>query len=103
MAICLGMVFQVYIYVPDAVAMLARHLANRIIDWENMRALMASHLIALDKCPGVHPIGIGDALRRMLCKVTALATHADLEEVCGKAQLCSGLQAGMERATRAVC
>ena len=56
---------------------------------------MASRLIALDECPGVHPIGIGEALRRILCKVVALASRGDLEDVCGVAQLCSGLRAGI--------
>ena len=74
----------------DAVAMLAHCLANGIVDWESIRALMASRLIALDKCPGVRPIGVGEALRRILCKVIALATRTDLEDVCGIAQLCSG-------------
>jgi len=37
----------------DAVAMLSRHLANRIVEWESIRTLMSSRLIALDKCPGV--------------------------------------------------
>ena len=30
----------------DAVAILARHLANGIVDWESIRSLMASRLIA---------------------------------------------------------
>ena len=77
----------------DAVAKLARLLANGIVDWENIRILMSSHL---DKCPWVRPIGIGEALKRILCKVMALATHADLEDVCSVTQLCSGLHAGME-------
>ena len=55
----------------DAVGMLAHHLANGIVDWEGIRALMASRLIALDKCPGVRPIGVGEALWRILCKVIA--------------------------------
>ena len=86
----------------DAVAMLAHHLANGIVDWESIHALMASRLIALDKCPGIRPIGVGEALRRILCKVIALATRTDLEDVCGIAQLCSGLWAGMEGAIHAV-
>ena len=86
----------------DAVAMLARRLANGIVDWESICTLMVSRLIALDKCPGVCPIGIGEALRHILCKVIALATRTDLEDVCGVAQLCSGLRAGMEGTIHAV-
>ena len=53
---------------------------------------MANHIIAMDKCPGVRSIGIGEALRRILGKTVALVTRSDLEEVCG--QLCSGLRSG---------
>lgn len=59
----------------DAVAKLAHHLANGIVEWESYHALMASCLISLDKCPGIHPIGIGEALQQILCKVVALAMH----------------------------
>ena len=34
-------------------------LANGIVEWENIRALMASRPIALDKCPGVFPLALG--------------------------------------------
>ena len=43
-------------HLRDVVAMLARHLANGIVGWENIHALMASRLIALDKCPGFVPL-----------------------------------------------
>ena len=41
-------------------------------------------------------------MQHVLGKVVALATRANLEEVCGTDQLCSGLWAGMEGAIHAV-
>ena len=69
---------------------------NRIVKQKNIRALKASCIIVIEKCPGVHPIGLGEALWQILCKVIALATYTDLEEVFDVAQLFSGLCPGME-------
>ena len=86
----------------DAVAELARHLANSIVEWSDIRALMSSRLIALDKCPGVRPIAIGEIPRRILCKVIAMATRDDVTDLCGVDQLCSGLKCGIEGSVHAM-
>ena len=72
------------------------------MDWNWIQALLANRLIALDKCPGVHPIGIGETLRRILSKVICFITRSDAEEVCGSSQLCAGVQCSIEGAIHSV-
>ncbi len=86
----------------ESVACLCRRLANSIVPWVNVRALMSSRLIVLDKCPGVRPVGVGETLRRIVGKVICLVTRLDAEKVCGATQLCAGVVAGIEGAVHAL-
>ena len=52
----------------DAVVSLARRLLITITPCDSIRALVANHLIALDKCPSVCPIGFGETLAGLLVK-----------------------------------
>ena len=81
-------------------ASLCHRLSNSIVPWVNIRGLVANRLIALDKCPGVQPVGVGETLKRVVGKVIWLATKLDAKEVCGGiSQLCAGTGAGIEGAS----
>ena len=80
----------------DTVAAVCRRLCNTITPWEDICALVACRLIALNKCPGVRPIEIGETLHRIIGKTICLATRIDATTVCGSDQLCAGLSSGIE-------
>ena len=63
---------------------------------------MSSRLVALDKCPGVQPVTIGEIPRRILCKVIVMATRDDITDLCGVDQLCSNLKSGIEGSVHAM-
>jgi hypothetical protein len=62
----------------DSIAALVRRLSNSVVPWDNIRALMACRLVALDKCQGVRPIGVGETLRRVIGKTVCSTTRDDL-------------------------
>ena len=63
---------------------------------------MASHLIALDKNPGVHTIGIGDTARHIIAKAILNITRQDVQEAAGSVQLCAGQIPSIEAAIHAI-
>ena len=89
-------------HLRDEVATLATKTCNQILPWSKVRALVSGRLIGLDKCPGVRSIGIGECLRRIICKSVAEFTKIDLEETCSTDQLACGLKAGVEGAIQAL-
>ena len=63
---------------------------------------MTGRLVALDKCPGVRPIGVGETWRRLIAKTTLLLAGSEAKELCGIQQLCAGLEAGIEGGIHAI-
>ena len=78
------------------VSSLADWMTNSSPPWSAYRALMACRLVALDKRPGVRPVGIGETLRRTLAKLVMRAAGDQAKTACGNLQLCAGLEAGIE-------
>ena len=84
------------------VASLDDWMANSSPPWDAYCAIMAYLLVALDKRPGVRPMGIGETLRRDLAKLIMRAAGDQVKTSCGNLQLCAGLEAGIEGATHVV-
>ena len=64
--------------------------------------LLAFRLIALDKNPGVRPIGVCEVVRRVITKAILEVTQGDIQESAGSLQLCAGQIAGIEAAVHAM-
>ena len=73
-------------------------LANHSPPWAAYRALMASRLIALDKQPGIRPIGIGEIYRRLFAKCVLKGCGTAATAACNNLNLSAGLSAGIEGA-----
>ena len=54
--------------------------------------------MALDKCPGVRPIGIGEVMRRITGRIIVDCIRHDRTSLGGKKQLCLGQKCGVEHA-----
>ena len=77
-------------------------MANSSSPWAAYCALMACSLVALDKSPGVRPLGIGETLRQAMTKLVMRAAGDQVKTTCGNLQLYAGLEAGIEGDTYAV-
>ena len=77
-------------------------LANSRPSWAAFRALMACRLVALDKQPGVRPVGIGEIYRRYFAKCVLAEVGEEATAECGALNLCAGLSGGIEGAIHTV-
>ena len=85
-----------------SLALLARRLCSHYIHPDGLSALLACRLIALDKNPGVRPIGVGEIPRRIIAKAVLSVIGGEIQEAAGSIQLCSGQTSGIEAAVHAM-
>ena len=69
-----------------SLAALARKLCTTYVAPKGVSALVACHLIALDKNPGVCPIGNGEVCRRIICKAILAVIKPDIVDTAGYMQ-----------------
>jgi hypothetical protein len=63
---------------------------------------MACRLVALDKSPGVWPVGIDEVYRGLMTKCLLKVVGNQATDAAGNLNLCAGLSAGIEGAIHAV-
>lgn len=85
----------------DCIAELTCYMANSIIDWVPLRALLANRLIALDKSPGIRPMGVRETLRWIIGKT--ISSHTGRCWICmWLSSSFAGVRCGVEGAIHAV-
>ena len=77
-------------------------LCTTYVDPRGIAPLTTSRLIALDKCPGVRPIMIGETSCRIIGKATLEVIKCNILEAAGALQLCAGQEAGSEAAMQCI-
>ena len=86
----------------DAVAAVTRRLCTEYVDPDAIESLTACRFIALNKNPGVRPIGVAETLRRIMGKAILATISDDIQKAAGSVQLCAGQIAGIEAAIHAM-
>ena len=61
-----------------------------------MTAFTACCLIALDKCPGVWPISVGEVVQRIVGKAILSMIGVEIQQSAGSLHLCAGQPSGCE-------
>jgi len=69
------------ICVANLLWLLGKQLATTFVDPEALTPLLNNRLIALDKNPGVCPIGIGEVSRRLIAKSILRVAKSDVFEL----------------------
>lgn len=85
-----------------ALAAVARTICTAFIDPLTLLAYTSCHLIPLNKWPGVHPIGVGEVVQRIIGKAVMKIVKHDLQDAVDTLQLCAGQDAGCEVAIHAM-
>ena len=82
------------------VAKFAKRLATSKKPSDDLIVYNGCRLVALDKCPDVRPIGIGEIMRSITERIIVDCIRQDLTSLCGNVQLCLCQKCGIEHAIK---
>ena len=85
-----------------SMAYVARRIASAYVDPKSLASFTACRMVALDKHPGVRPIGVGEVARRVINKAILSVIEGDIKEAAGSIQLCVGQTSGCEAGIHAM-
>ena len=77
-------------------------LSNGLPPYAAYRAVNTVWTVALDKCPGVWPLGVGEVWMRLWSDCSHMKTKAAVTIPCGNTQLRAGLRSGIEANLHAI-
>ena len=86
----------------ESISALTKRICATYVDPTGLHAFVACKLIALDKRPGVRPIGIGETLRRIVGKAVSISLKSEIQAAVGPIQSCAGYESGCEAAVHAL-
>ena len=64
----------------EAMAMVVRHICQQFVDPTGLDAFTACRQVALDKCPGIRPVGMGEVVRRIISKAVLAAAGPKVQD-----------------------
>ena len=85
-----------------SLALMARRICTTYVDPVGLAPFLACRLIALDKNPGVRPIGVCETARRIIAEAISFITRGDIQDVAGSIKLCAGQCVGLEAVVHAM-
>ena len=90
--LCLKQLKKNPVELCSTVAELAKKLSCQFVNPDHVSSYTARRLIPLDKKLGVHPIGIGEVLRRIVGKAITSVLKPEIVESTAPIEVCAGLQ-----------
>ena len=86
----------------SALVAVGRRICSTKVDPIGLSTFVPCHLVPLNKCPGVRPIGVGKIPRRIISKAVLRLIYSNIRDTVDQIQVCVGQEPGCEAAFHAM-